>query len=294
VSKRSGSLIRLGVDDGEDKLRWQLPVLWDEPHLLVVDKPAGLPVLADSVSPIGPSFLGLMQDSRARRGDWFSGNVPDFLATPQRMDADVSGVLVVARTRACWQALANLFASHLAPTVTLALVEGNPQDTFNVSAPLARKPAPQGFYRVDKERGKRSETRFEVVERFRKYTLLRCRVIGGRPHQIRAHLRRHGLRLVGDELYGGRPLNLSRLKPGYRFKRDLEERPLIGRPALHVESVRLPVVVPGIPSEVVVEAPLPKDFEVALKYLRRYGALGGGSGDVQSDDSEGMGSHSVV
>lgn len=286
MSKRSGSLIRLGLDDGEDKLRWQLPVLFDEPHLLVVDKPSGLPVLADPVSPGGPSFLGLMQDARARRGDWFSGNDPDFLATPQRMDAEASGVLVVARTRACWQALANLFASHLAPTVTLALVEGSPQDTFTISAPLARKPAPTGFYRVDKERGKRSETRFEVVERFRKFTLLRCRVIGGRPHQIRAHLRRHGLRLVGDELYGGRSLNLSRLKPGYRFKRDLEERPLIGRPALHVESVRLPAVAPGIPGEVVVEAPLPKDFEVGLKYLRRYGALGGDSAGGLGDGEE--------
>jgi 23S rRNA pseudouridine955/2504/2580 synthase len=283
----------LGVDDGEDKLRWQLPVLWDEPHLLVVDKPAGLPVLADASMPCGPSFLGLMQDERARRGDWFSGNVPDFLATPQRMDADMSGVLVVARTRACWQAMANLFASHLAPIVTLALVEGSPQDSFNVSAPLARKPAPQGFYRVDKERGKRSETRFEVVERFRKFTLLRCRVIGGRPHQIRVHLRRHGLRLVGDEMYGGRPLNLSRLKPGYRFKQDLEERPLIGRPALHVESVGLAAVAPGIPAEVEVQAPLPKDFEVGLKYLRRYGALGGNVEEV-SGSGEDFGSDSVV
>jgi len=125
--------------------------------------------------------------------------------------------------------------------------------------------------RVDQKAGKKASTRFEVAERYAAYTLLRCQPRTGRTHQIRAHLRHRGLPIVGDALYGGKPLLLSSLKPGYRFKRDEPERPLMGRVALHAES--LTVRHPATQAPVTICAPWPRDLAVAVKYLRRYAAL---------------------
>ena len=90
----------------------------------------------------------------------------------------------------------------------------------------------------------------------------------GRTHQIRVHLAHAGFPIVADVLYGdGRGLFLSQIKRGYKQGRD-PERPLIGRLALHARSLALRHPVPG--AELRIESPLPHDFEVALKYLRRF------------------------
>ena len=113
-------------------------------------------------------------------------------------------------------------------------------------------------------------TVFEVRERFSRWTLMQCELLTDRPHQVRAHLRHIGLPVIGDQLYGGRPLLLSRLKQVYRLKPNQTERPLIARPALHAETLSLPHPVTGTPLGIA--APWPKDLTVAVKYLRRYAA----------------------
>jgi hypothetical protein len=124
--------------------------------------------------------------------------------------------------------------------------------------------------RVDAKAGKQSKTLFEVAERFLKFTLIRCRPLTGRTHQIRAHLRHAGFPIVGDMLYGGQPLLLSRLKPEYRLKPGAVERPLMGRVALHAEQLSVDHPVTG--ARVTITASWPKDLMVAVKYLRRYAA----------------------
>ena len=89
-----------------------------------------------------------------------------------------------------------------------------------------------------------------------------------RVHQVRAHLLSVRLPVVGDGLYGGWPLLLSRLKPNYRLKPKHTERPLIDSAALHAETVTLPHPVSG--ASLTITAPWPKDLTVAVKYLRRY------------------------
>jgi 23S rRNA-/tRNA-specific pseudouridylate synthase len=113
-------------------------------------------------------------------------------------------------------------------------------------------------------------TLFHVRERFDGWTWLECRPLTGRPHQIRVHLRASNLPIVGDSVYGGKPLWLSRLKADYRLKPDKTERPLIGRLALHAEELVL--AHPATGKVVSIQAPLPKDISVGLKYLRRYAA----------------------
>jgi 23S rRNA-/tRNA-specific pseudouridylate synthase len=247
---------------------WFIPVLWEDEHLLVLDKPSDLAVRPVSDDAACPALLPLLRRGIEQGLPWAVERALGFLDTPQRPDTESSGVVVFTRSKAHWQELANQFASHDAPESILTLVEGAPESSFVINAPMARRPAPEGYYRLDARRGRKAETSCAVVEQFRGYAMLRCAPVGGRPHQIRAHLRRRGLRVVGDGLYGGRPLLLSRLKPGYRFKRDQEERPLMGRPALHVERVKFLHPVCREVRELV--APWPKDFEISLKYLRRY------------------------
>jgi len=122
---------------------------------------------------------------------------------------------------------------------------------------------------VDPKNGKKSKTQFEVLEIFSGWMLLRCLPLIERAHQIRVHLRHAGFPIVGDGLYGGKPLWLSRIKPNYRLKPGKEERPLLSRVALHAESLELTHPVTTEP--LTITADLPKDFKVALKYLRQFG-----------------------
>jgi 23S rRNA pseudouridine955/2504/2580 synthase len=143
---------------------------------------------------------------------------------------------------------------------------------FVVDAKLALHPVKTGLMRVDPKNGKKAEMEFEVLEKFSGWTLLRCTPLTGRTHQIRVHLRHADLPIVGDELYGGKPLWLSRLKRDYRLKPGREERPLISRLALHVEELTLPHPVTG--EMLKITAPWPKDLKVAVKYLRQFAVAG--------------------
>jgi 23S rRNA pseudouridine1911/1915/1917 synthase len=222
--------------------------------------------------------MALLHEAIARPVPWAASRSLGYLTNVHRPDADTSGALLLARERSALVALANQFNLEPPVTTCLALAQGTPTaDVWEVEARLAPHPTRPGCLRVDPKHGKKARTRFAVVERFAGFALLRCEPFINRRHQIRLHLRHCGLCLVGDALYGGRSLLFSRLKPGYRFKSDREERPLLGRAALHLE--RLTVRHPATGGEVVIASPTPKDFLVALKFLRRYAPGGAPSPD---------------
>ena len=122
--------------------------------------------------------------------------------------------------------------------------------------------------------GKAALTRYRVLQSLAGGACahVACRLATGRTHQIRVHLQFRRLPIVGDADYGGRPLLLSRLKPGYRLKPGQTERPLIDRVALHAERLEVTHPITGAP--VVIEAPWPKDFSVTVKYLRKFTPTG--------------------
>src|SRR6267378_7694602 len=142
------------------------------------------------------------------------------------------------------------------------------EERFTVDAKLSPHPVKVGLITVDPRHGKRSRTAFDVKERFSRWTLVGCEPLTGRTDQIRVHLRHKGHPIVGDELYGGKPLWLSSFKPGYRLKPGKTQRPLLSRVALHAEELRLPHPVSGEMVQII--SPLPKDLVVALKYLRQF------------------------
>jgi RluA family pseudouridine synthase len=248
---------------------WELAVLFEEDQLLALDKPAGLQAAPDPANPERPSLVGLLEHGLAAAAPWATSRDLTFLALTHPLDGGASGVVLLAKSPAAQAELARQFAAEVARQRCVALVQGTSSaDTFTVEARLAADPVRPERVRVVPHHGRRTVTQFTVIERFRDHTLLRCEPRTQHEQQIRVHLHSQRLPLAGDQLYGGRPLWLSRLKPGYRFKADREELPLLQRVTLHAEELECRQ--PGSGEPLVVRSPWPKDLNVALKYLRRY------------------------
>ncbi|MFH0980833.1 MAG: RluA family pseudouridine synthase [Planctomycetota bacterium] len=233
-------------------------ILHADEELLVVDKPAGvLSVLGHAREANLPELL------RARR------RVPpdEPFRTVHRLDRDASGVMVFARTLRAQRRLTEQFAGRRVEELYLALVQGHIASDGEVDLPLSvdrsgtrTEVAPRG--------GKPSLTRYRVVERLADHTLLECRPLTGRLHQVRVHLAAIGHPLAVDPLYGGgRAVFLSAYKPDYQPSHRHAERPLIDRLTLH--AARLTFEHPAGGGPVTFEAPLPKDFRATLYQLRR-------------------------
>jgi RluA family pseudouridine synthase len=247
--------------------------LFEDEHLLALDKPAGLLTSADREAPERPNLMALLHAGIAEAKPWAKERGLSYLMNSHRVDGEASGVLLLAKTKPTLIQLANMFSSERAARKYEALVKGEPAaDHFESDVKLGSQPGNAAIVRVDPREGKQARTIFKVRERFDGWTLLECRPVAERTHQIRVHLRALGLPIVADGLYGGKPLWLSRLKPNYRLKPEKIERPLVSRLALHAEELSLAHPVTG--ATVTITAPLPKDLMVGLKYLRRYGIKG--------------------
>lgn len=248
---------------------WEIPVVFENEHLLALDKPSHLLISPDRYDPQRPNLMKLLHQDVARNAPWARQRGINYLANAHRLDLETSGIILLAKDKPTLVELADQFGTEKPEKEYVALVHGaSADDQFKVGAKLGQHPVKIGMMRVDEKQGKRAMTHFEVRERFTGYTLLRCKPSTGRTHQIRVHLQNRGLPIVGDSLYGGQELLLSRLKSGYRLKHNRTERPLLGRVALHAE--RLTLVLNG--ERIEITAPWPKDLTVAVKYLRRYAA----------------------
>ncbi len=286
----------------------EIPILYENEDLLVVDKPAGLAVeperwargaatlagallaLARARSPgaarapgAGKDVAGEDDGSDDRGGDdragvQAAGSAPLELRlrAVHRLDKDTSGALVVAKHLESERALRAAFEHDQVHKTYWALVEGEHPlpDGEEQEIDLAIGPDEKrsGRVRIDAEGGKPAQTRIAVLQRFRGYTWLACRPLSGRTHQIRVHLSAVGFPLAVDPVYGRRSeLKLSNLKAGYKPKRGHPERPLITRLTLHAAAIELPALRPG-GAALRVEAPLPKDLAQLLKQLARVRA----------------------
>ena len=251
---------------------WEIPVLFEDEHLLALDKPAGLLTSPDRDNAQRPNLMKLLHAAIAAGKPWARERNLTYLANAHRLDFETSGVILLVKTKPVLVALANLFGAENPLRRYIALVRGAPaEDKFEVDAKLSPHPVKPGLTCVNPKSGKKSKTQFEVLEKFSGWTLLRCLPLIERAGQIRAHLRHADLPVVGDGLYGGKPLWLSRLKRDFRLKPGREERPLISRAVLHAEELTLPHPVTG--ETVTITAPWPKDLKVAVKYLRQFATL---------------------
>jgi 23S rRNA pseudouridine1911/1915/1917 synthase len=256
------------------------PILHEDDALVAFDKPSGLAVSSDRRE---RAAVNLMEMARARYG-------PD-LANVHRLDAAASGVLLCAKTKPALDYLSGQFQSKTVEKRYLALVAILPVErALKVAAPLREGlgglPAEftidlaleddetqRGKMRVGNRRaGKASTTAFRVLESFGRLAWLECRPLSGRTHQIRVHLAALGAPVLNDELYGDPAVQLFLSDLKRRYKGRDEERPLIGRLALHASELNLTHPVSREPLRLT--APLPREFEIALRNLRRYAAAG--------------------
>jgi 23S rRNA pseudouridine1911/1915/1917 synthase len=259
-----------------------IPVLHEDESVLALDKPSGLAVEPERWARGNASVAGALLELALAR----SASEPVDPARPatalefrprivHRLDKDTSGVLLVAKSVEAERRLRAAFDAGAIHKTYLALVEGEHPledgESEIIDLPIGPDERKSGRMRVDPTAGKPSQTRIEVAQRFRGYTLLACYPLTGRTHQIRVHLREVGFPLAVDPAYGRRDaLFLSGIKRGYRKKAGHVESPLIDRLTLHAAAIEFPD--PGDPAEpptrtIRVESPLPRDFERALKQL---------------------------
>ncbi len=253
------------------------PIIHEDDDLLAFDKPSGLPVAGERR---GKAMENLMDPVRAKYGP--------AVANVHRLDPEVSGVLLCAKTKPALDFLSGQFQSKTADKRYLALVAvlpperalrdtvalrapgGGLPEAFTVDLPLRDDLREPGRMRVGRGEGCReSVTEFRVLERFGRFAWLECRPLTGRPHQVRVHLAAAGAPVLNDAFYGDPEIKLllSDLKRGYKGRDD--EKPLLLRLALHANE--LTVKHPATREPITLRAPLPHEFEVALKYLRKFG-----------------------
>jgi RluA family pseudouridine synthase len=180
-----------------------------------------------------------------------------------RLDKDTSGVLAIAKNPDAYRHLSMQFEHRQVVKVYHAVVDGihNFQDIL-VDLPILK--LDDGVVKISKREGKPAQTYFNSITSFRAHTLVECRPVTGRMHQIRIHLASLKASITGDDTYGGRPFLLSEIKRGFNLKKDTDEQTFMKRMALHAFSLEFDDL---SGTRRVIEAPYPKDFQALLRQL---------------------------
>lgn len=189
--------------------------------------------------------------------------------TVHRLDRDTSGLILFAKNEAAHKHFSQQFEDRQTEKIYYGLVLGTPHPTEgSIDAPIAEHPVQRGVMVIHRS-GKTALTDYAVEEDFKQYSWVRFRIHTGRTHQIRVHLKQLGAPIVCDPLYGdGKPFLLSSIKSRFKLgKYELEEKPLIGRLALHAYSLKIHALQGGMLS---LEASLPKDLRAGLQQLRKW------------------------
>jgi 23S rRNA pseudouridine1911/1915/1917 synthase len=228
-----------------------LTVLYEDPDLVVIDKPAGL-----VVHPAAGHARGTLVNALLHRYPQLAGGDVLRPGIVHRLDKDTSGVMVVTRTERAREALGRSFATHDIERAYRAIVVGRPPDSGRFDTLHGRHPTDRKRFTTRLERGRRAVTRYRVLERLHGCALVEARLETGRTHQVRVHFAEHGWPLLGDPVYGRPP----------RDPRVHEVAARLGRQALHAQV--LGFAHPAAGQAMRFEAPPPADFVAAVEALR--------------------------
>ena len=221
-----------------------LRIAWEDEHLLVVDKPAGVVVHPSAGHEGGTVVHGLLAHAIA------GGEEPERPGIVHRLDRDTSGLLVVARSNEAHRRLQSAIRRRAVTREYLALVRGRPRSRRGrIEAPIGRARHDAKRVSLDTATPREAVTEFELMELLREHALLRVRLETGRTHQIRVHLAAIELPVSGDPVYG--------------VAGDLG----LERQFLH--AARLAFAHPMAEEWIEVESPLPDDLTQALARARR-------------------------
>ena len=254
----SGSVLALEAEQ-EAQGEWvaqdiPLSIVYEDEHLLVIDKPAGLVVHPAAGHADGTLLNALLH------------HVPDIINVPRagivhRLDKDTTGLMVVAKTLQAQTKLVDQLQKRSVSRIYECVSIGVITAGGTINAPIGRSSANRQRMAVI-DGGKPAVTHYRVLERFRSHTHVRVKLETGRTHQIRVHMTHVGFPLVGDPLYAGR----FRIPPAASptLVQTLREFP---RQALHARFLELEH--PATGKRMKWESPLPEDFVWLLSLLRQ-------------------------
>ena len=269
------------------------PIVFEDDAIVAFDKPSGLLVAPDRWDKERENLMGLVH-AHPRYGA--------AVANVHRLDADTSGLLLCAKTKPALDFLTGQFQAKTVEKKYHALVAVLPvgqamkvvapvrdaagalPDVFVVELALGEDERQPGRMRVFKGRGgKECTTEFRTLERFHgaplfdrsragaggSFAFVECRPLTGRTHQLRVHLAAAGAPILNDPFYGDPAIKLRLSDLKRRYKGRENEKPLLDRLALHASELTFKH--PASREAVTLRAGLPHEFEVALKYLRKFG-----------------------
>ena len=226
-----------------------LTILFEDEDMIVVNKPAGLLSIPDRFGK-DASVKSMLQEKFGA------------IFTVHRLDQQTSGLIIFAKNAEAHKVLSELFEGRTIIKKYFGLVNGRPQPEGIIEENMMEHPIRKGYMMIH-AKGKESKTSYEVVKYFKQYAWVNF--------QIRVHAKHIGHTIVSDDLYGdGEKLKLSSIKKkNFKLaKVEEEERPLMGRQALHAASVQFEYK----GKELHLEAPLPKDLAATLKQLEKWNA----------------------
>lgn len=223
-------------------------ILYQDDDFVLINKPPFISTLEDRNDPTNILAVARM-------------HVPDAQVC-HRLDKDTSGVLAIAKHPEAYRHLSMQFENREVEKVYHAVADGLHSFTDQLVDAAIEK-LPDGMVKISRQ-GKSAQTHFTTLQTYKNHSLVECRPVTGRMHQIRIHLAILKAPITGDELYGGKPFFVSQVKRGFNLKKMTEEQPLIKRMALHAFSLHFTLLGGG---KIQVDAPYPKDFQALIRQL---------------------------
>ncbi|UCC45595.1 MAG: RluA family pseudouridine synthase [Candidatus Zixiibacteriota bacterium] len=242
-----------------------LNIVFEDEHLVVVDKPAGM-----VTHPAAGNRTGTLANAMAFRfGKLAAGSAPDRPGIVHRLDRDTSGLLVVARTDRAYAALQQAIQTRTMKRTYLGIVCGHmPDESGKIDLSIGRSLRDRRKMSVTGTEARDAVTLYQLQERYRSYDLLRIILETGRTHQIRVHCSHLNHPILGDPDYGGRESWHNGL---HAPERPLAKRllKLINRQALHAHSLEFSH--PITEKELSFKSELPDDFQAVVDLLNAEG-----------------------
>ena len=228
-------------------------ILFEDEDIIVVNKPPFISSLDEREG----GEINMLRLAKQYAGD---------AQVCHRLDKETSGALIIAKNPEAYRSVSMQFEKRQVKKVYHAVIDGTHIfEDLLIDLPILN--TGKGNVSINRQDGKRAETWFRSLKYFKHYTLVECRPVTGRMHQIRIHLATQQAAIAGDEMYRGKPVFLSALKRKYHLGKDQEEMPIMKRFALHAFEVSFKLM-DG--TDVTIHAPYPKDFETLLKLLDKF------------------------
>ena len=233
----------------QQKINFEDAILFEDNDYVVINKPPFISTLEDRKDKT--NLLGLAREYS-----------PDAQVC-HRLDKDTSGVLAIAKNPEAYRHLSIQFEKRSVEKIYHAVVDGihNFSNTL-VDEPILKQD--DGMVKLSRRDGKPAQTYFTSLQSYRMHTLVECRPVTGRMHQIRIHLASLKASITGDELYGGKPFLLSLIKRGFNLKKGTEEESFMKRMALHAFSLEFDDL---SGKRQTVNAAYPKDMQALIRQL---------------------------